>query len=1123
MTLAELLIKVGVDTSNLDDLDKQIRSPIEKAGRNLQGVGRSMSKSISAPLGLIGGVALKAAGDFEFAMNRVQALTQASGAQFEALNAQAKDLGATTQFSASQAADGMGFLAQAGFNAEQIIGTMPDTLNLAASASLDLGRAADIVSNIMTGFQLPVNDSRRAVDVLVQSFTRANTDLEQLGQAFKFAGPIAKGLGLEFEETAALLSLFGNAGIQASMAGTSLRQGLAQMIRPTVDGAAALERLGVATTDAAGDLRNVPQILLDLAQSGATAGDVIDIFGVRASAAMQSVIASLREDPEKVADFLELLGSSSEGAGRAAEVAAVQMRGFNGALTALKSGAEAVAIAVGESGVLEGLTSVINKGTQLVRALAQTNPALLRFGAAVTAVLVAAGPLALIIGKVVTLVAPLASAFAAASISGAGLGGSIAALVGAINPVVGIILGLSAAVGVLYASWDRISAYMDGPGSVAVEGFKDVYESLRGTVAAVMGAVQSVVGEALAFVSMLWDQNGEFITTITKTAFGVIVSVITGALDVITGVLNTFSAAFRGDWRAMWDGVKDIGYAAARAVISITTGLFDGVFGLLQTAIGRTRTMLTQFAVQARASGIPGSDVIADMAGGLIGALDTVNGKLYEGRGAIQDFGNASRFLGRSMDDIADKADRAAQSLGTVTSGGGVQPDAPAPDAPAGPSGSGDATDTALGDAEQRARRIADLFGGVGKRIAQAVAKAEAFGNPLQAAEARAMEIRRTFESLIDEGIEPADARMQRLLGQFGSASEEVERLQQAFDIRTALDEMDAGLAVTLLKAQALPGEFNTAAEQVDVLTEGLQRAVESGMDPLGLQAEMIRRQIAALKVDAEAAEQALMLTDARNAFAETNEVIEQYLSLTGDYGAYLSDQIRNAQVQLEALLPVLGANSEEVQLLFEKLTQLERLQEITGLVEGAMRSIGDAFRDFATDAVTGLFEMIAGAESSVGSIGDLAKGLLGSVLDTLGNLLIQVGVTALGVGAGISAIVSALSSLNPFVAIAAGVALVALGAAVKSSLGNVAKGGGGGVGASGRYQVGASYGGTGRSAAAPNAVEDGQQQIVSEIRALRGDVQGLQDRPEQIGDPREFRRAAAAADQQANRTVVAS
>ena len=140
----------------------------------------------------MGIASLKAFGDFEQGMNRVKAVTQQSGAAFEAMNSTALELGRTTQFSASQAADAMGFLAMAGFKANEIIAAMPSTLQLAAAGAMDLGRAADITSNILTGYGLAVSDLEHANDVLVTGMTNANVDLTMLGESFKMVGPIAR-------------------------------------------------------------------------------------------------------------------------------------------------------------------------------------------------------------------------------------------------------------------------------------------------------------------------------------------------------------------------------------------------------------------------------------------------------------------------------------------------------------------------------------------------------------------------------------------------------------------------------------------------------------------------------------------------------------------------------------------------------------------------------------------------------------------------------------------------------------------------------------------------------------------------------------------------------------------
>ena len=226
VTVGDVNVKFGTDLSEFNTGLKTVQSRLNQLSGKLRSIGTKMSLAVSLPLGLIAKNALETAGNFQTAMNRVRALTDATGESFEALEAQARDLGRTTQFTAQESADAMGFLAQAGFEANEIIGAMPGTLQLAASAQLDLASSADLVTNVLTGYNLSVDELSRVNDVLVKSFTSANTDLSQLGQAMKFAGPVASAMGIEFEEAAAALSLMGNAGIQSTMAGTSLRGAL---------------------------------------------------------------------------------------------------------------------------------------------------------------------------------------------------------------------------------------------------------------------------------------------------------------------------------------------------------------------------------------------------------------------------------------------------------------------------------------------------------------------------------------------------------------------------------------------------------------------------------------------------------------------------------------------------------------------------------------------------------------------------------------------------------------------------------------------------------------------------------------------------------------------------------
>lgn len=305
---------------------------------------------------------LTPAAEFDRAMNRVSALTRASAEDFAALRDQAKDLGATTQFTATQAGDAMGFLAQAGFDATKILEAMPATLQLAASAQLDLASSADIVSNIMQGYRLEAVETNRATDVLTQAFISSNTNLSQLGEAMKYAGPVAKGMGVDFEEATAILGMFGNAGIQGSMAGTALRGALTDLANPTKEQADLLRDLGVTVFDSSGKMRSMADILTDLEASGTTTTQVMQLFGQRAGPAMQAL---LDQGSEALRTFTAELEASG---GVAERVANTQMRGLIGAGRELDSAMEGLLITLNDfTGAQETSTDVVRGAAVVVR------------------------------------------------------------------------------------------------------------------------------------------------------------------------------------------------------------------------------------------------------------------------------------------------------------------------------------------------------------------------------------------------------------------------------------------------------------------------------------------------------------------------------------------------------------------------------------------------------------------------------------------------------------------------------------------------------------------------------------------------------------------------------------
>ena len=301
---------------------------------------------------------IRAAGEFQRTMNRVRALTQATGADFDKLRAKAAELGRTTQFTATQVGEGMAFLAQAGFNVNEIYGAMEDTLNLAAAAQLDLATAADIVSNVMAGFGIQSTELTGAVDVLTKSFISANTDLRQLGDAMKLGGPVAKAFGLTFEETAATLSLMGNAGFQGTMAGTALRGALVRL-------GAQGKKFGLQIKDTTtGALKPFADIMDEVTRKGLDADEIMKLFGQRAGPAMLALLEQGSGALRLFTEELNLAGGTTK------KIADIQMEGLHGAIKRLQSAWEALQIALADTGFLDNITRAADAIARFVREVA---------------------------------------------------------------------------------------------------------------------------------------------------------------------------------------------------------------------------------------------------------------------------------------------------------------------------------------------------------------------------------------------------------------------------------------------------------------------------------------------------------------------------------------------------------------------------------------------------------------------------------------------------------------------------------------------------------------------------------------------------------------------------------
>ena len=262
--------------------------------------------------------------DFEAAMARVNAVAFSGAGRnktqdakdFELLQKQARDLGASRQFTAVQAANAQENLARAGFKANEIISAMPGLLNMAAAEGMDLAQAADIASGALRGFNLDAENMDRVANILAQTSAASNTSIIELGEAMKYVAPVASGLGISIEQTNAMLGAMANNAIKGSQAGTSLRAALLRLSKEPAAVAKALNELGIKATDTQGRLREMPELMQALSKRMSGMGEakqmqyLSNIFGAEASAGM---LAIMKESVSGTLQQLEFFNKASDG------------------------------------------------------------------------------------------------------------------------------------------------------------------------------------------------------------------------------------------------------------------------------------------------------------------------------------------------------------------------------------------------------------------------------------------------------------------------------------------------------------------------------------------------------------------------------------------------------------------------------------------------------------------------------------------------------------------------------------------------------------------------------------------------------------------------------------------
>lgn len=412
--IGSLRVNLGIDTAIFDKGLADAMKSLKGVGNTMQGIGKSMSMYLTAPIVGFGALTVKTAGDFEAAMNRVGAATGSTGAQFQALEDLARDLGRTTTKSASESADMLEMLAKNGLSAEQILGGAAEAaIKLSEATGGDLSKSADVATNIMAQFGKEAKDLAPIVDQITGVTLQSQFGFDDYAQAIGQAGGVAGSLGVELTEFNAAIAATSDVFNSGSDAGTSFKTFLLRLVPQSEGAAAAMEKLGLEFFDASGKMKALPDIAeqLKVALAGLSdeaRNDALNtIFGTDA---LRTAVALGNEGAAGINSMVEAINKK----GIADEQAAARMKGFNGEMEKLAGAFDELKLAIADSGLLETITAFVTKLAEWMTELAKTNPEILKWGTIVAGLVAIIGPVVVVVGTLVTAIAAIGVPVAAA-------------------------------------------------------------------------------------------------------------------------------------------------------------------------------------------------------------------------------------------------------------------------------------------------------------------------------------------------------------------------------------------------------------------------------------------------------------------------------------------------------------------------------------------------------------------------------------------------------------------------------------------------------------------------------------------------------------------------------------
>ena len=569
---------------------------LQTVGNKISSVGQKLLPVTGVVTGL-GTAAVKTAADFDSAMSKVAAVSGATGKDFDDLRSKAREMGAKTKFSATEAAEAMNYMAMAGWKTGDMLGGIEGVMNLAAASGEDLATTSDIVTDSLTAFGLKAEDSGHFADVLAAASANANTNVSMMGETFKYCAPVAGALGFSVEDTAEAIGLMGNAGIKASQAGTSLRSIMTNLTGDVKLSGAAIGDVTIATTNADGSMRSLSAILADcrVAFGGMTeaekANNAEALVGKNAMSGFLALMNAAPEDIDKVS------GAVNNCKDAAKNMADTMQDNLEGQMTILKSQLQELAISFGDL-LMPAVRSIVAGLQGMVNVLNAMPDGVKRVIMIIALLVAALGPVLILIGKTISAVGTIMTWIPKLAGAINTVKGAFAALSATMmaNPIAIVIAAIAALVAAFIYLWNTNEEFRqfwirlwNEIKEVAVQVWTAVsqflvsaWNGIRNTAVAVWNGIKD-------FFSGLWNGIRTLFTTVVTAISTFLAGAWNGIRATIMAVWNAVAAFFT----SVWNGIKTVTTTVVTAIRTFLQSAWNGIKTLITTVMNAIRTVVS--------------------------------------------------------------------------------------------------------------------------------------------------------------------------------------------------------------------------------------------------------------------------------------------------------------------------------------------------------------------------------------------------------------------------------------------------------------------------------------------------------------------------------------------------